>query len=329
MRLPVLPRRQVTGLLCLALLLLGCGDSTSGGAPSGGKTPVKLVLNWVADPEFGGFYAARESGAFKDAGLEVELVTGGAGVPVVQMVASGQAQFGISGADEILTARARGADVIPLFAVFQTSPQAIMVHASRGVKNIPELLASGGVLALEAGLPYAAFLKKKYGFDRTKIVPYDGGLGRFLAEKDFAQQCFITSEPLSAKKQGGDPVTFLIADEGFNPYLVVAITRRELWNKSPDLVRSFRKAALAGWRTYLDNPGPTNTLISKLNPTLTADALPAISDAQKPLIETAETRSKGLGTMSRERWEQIMNQLVDLKILDSALPLDELLVAAE
>ncbi len=321
-------RLLLVGLACLTFLLFGCKKDTSSSA-NGGKTQTKLVLNWVADPEFGGFYAAREGGAFAKENLDVEIVEGGAGVPVVQMVATGQADFGISGADEVLIARARGADIIPLFAVFQTSPQGIMAHASRGAKGISDILASGGIVALEAGLPYAAFLKKKYGFDKAKIVPYDGGVARFLADKDYAQQCFITSEPLAAKKQGGDPATFLIADEGYNPYLVIGITRRDLWTQKPDLVRAFRRAALAGWRSYLDDPGPTNAFIMKRNSTLTADTIATMAETQKPLIETADTRTKGIGAMSRERWTQVMNQLVDLKILDKPVSLDELLVAVE
>src|SRR6187402_675271 len=58
-------------------------------------TKVKLALNWVPEPEFGGFYAAREGGAFAKEKLDVEILGGGAGAPVVQMVAQGQVDFGI------------------------------------------------------------------------------------------------------------------------------------------------------------------------------------------------------------------------------------------
>ena len=105
-------RMAVSILAAMAMATaLGCsskeGSGSTGGAP--GKTKVKLVLNWVPEPEFGGFYAAREIGSYDKQGLEVEIMGGGAGVPVVQMVAGGQADFGISGADEVLTAKARGA----------------------------------------------------------------------------------------------------------------------------------------------------------------------------------------------------------------------------
>ena len=317
-------------LLCLALfaLVTGCSKGTSHGAPASGTAAIKLSLNWVPEPEFGGFYAARDGGAYKKAGFDVEIRGGGAGVPVVQMVASGQVDFGIAGADEVLTARARGADVIPIFAVYQTSPQAIMVHASRGAKGIPDVLASG-TLALEPGLPYAAFLKKKYGFDRVKIVPYDGGVARFVADKDFAQQCFITSEPLAARQKGSDPRVFPVADEGFNPYVAVVITRRALFKEQPERVRAFARATQEGWRAYLDDPAPANAVMGKLNTSMSAETFAAAAAAQKPLIETEESKKRGLGTMTRARWETLGKQLVELGIIEKAPSAEEYLMAVE
>ena len=308
----------------LVVVLLGCSKAPD----PAGAARIKLALNWVPEPEFGGFYAARDGGAYKKAGLDVEIQGGGAGVPVVQMVAAGQADFGVVGADEVLTARDRGADVIPIFAVYQTSPQGLMVHASRGAKSIPDVLASG-TLALEPGLPYAAFLKKKHGFDKAKIVPYDGGVARFVADKDFAQQCFVTSEPIAAKQKGSDPQVFLVADEGFNPYIAVVITRRALFKEQPDRVRAFARATQEGWRAYLDDPAAANAAMGKLNASMSAETFAAAAAAQRPLIETDETKKRGLGTMTRARWDTLAKQLVELGVLAKAPSAEEYLMAVE
>jgi NitT/TauT family transport system substrate-binding protein len=314
-------------LLALVIALFSLGACSKTPDPAGAAR-IKLALNWVPEPEFGGFYAARDGGAYKKAGLDVEIQGGGAGVPVVQMVAGGQVDFGVVGADEVLTARARGADVIPIFAVYQTSPQGIMVHASRGAKSIADVLASG-TLAIEPGLPYAAFLKKKHGFDRAKIVPYDGGVARFVADKDFAQQCFVTSEPIAAKQKGSDPQVFLVADEGFNPYVAVVITRRALFKEQPDRVRAFARATQEGWRAYLDDPATANAAMGKLNASMSAETFAAAAAAQRPLIETEETKKRGLGTMTRARWDTLAKQLVELGILAKAPSAEEYLMAVE
>ena len=294
-------------------------------AAASGATHVKLALNWVAEPEFGGFYAAREGGAYGKRSLDVEIQGGGAGVPVVQMVAGGQADFGIVGADELLTARARGADVLPVFATFQTSPQGIMVHASRGAKNIGDVL-KGGTLALEPGAPYAVFLAKKFGFQHVSIVPYDGGIARFLVDPNVAQQCYVTAEPLAARKNGGDPQVFLVADEGFNPYVGVLIVSRKTWTEHPDRVRAFVEASREGWTSYNSDPKPTNAVMRKVNASMDDATFAEAAAAQRPLTESADTQAHGLGSMTRDRWETLGKQLVELGIVDKAPAVAEFLV---
>src|SRR5881396_2937697 len=127
------------------------------GSPVFAAEKVSMALNWVPDPEFGGIYAAREGGAFGRHNLDVDIKPGGAGAPTWQQVASGQAQFGVASADEVVIARASGADVVAIFAIYQTCPQGIMVHRSRGLKSIDEVFSSPGTLAMEVGLPYGKF----------------------------------------------------------------------------------------------------------------------------------------------------------------------------
>jgi NitT/TauT family transport system substrate-binding protein len=311
-------------VLVLLALLSGCNRAPAGGGS--GPAAVKLALDWVPEPEFGGFYAGRDTGAYRRGGLEIEILGGGAGVPVVQMVAARRADFGVIGADELITARTRGADVIPIFATFQTFPQAIMVHASRGAKSLSDVLASGTV-AMDPGVPYAAFLRKKYPAAKAKFVPYDGGVARFVSDKDFAQQCFISSEPVAAARQGSDPQVFRIADEGYNPYTTVVITSRALWKEKPDQVRAFARASREGWRAYLDDPAPANAVMARLNTAMDAETWAAAAIAQKPLIESEETRKGKLGVMTRARWETLGQQLVESGVIPAAPPVDDYLIS--
>ncbi|HYQ02940.1 MAG TPA: ABC transporter substrate-binding protein [Polyangiaceae bacterium] len=297
----------------------GCGkksqpaSGTDASAPA--QTAVKLALDWVPEPEFGGFYAGRESGAYKRHGIGIDIQGGGAGVPVLQMVATGRADFGTVGADELLIARARGADLVALFAVFQTSPQGVMVHASRKLAKLEDAFHSG-TLALETGKAYAAYLKKKFAWEGVKVVPYDGGVAHFLTDPTFGQQCYVTSEPIAARQKGADPAVFLIADSGFNPYATVVVTRRELLQKQPELAKEFVLATREGWRDYLDHPEASNALLAKLNSALDVATLAAAAEAQKPLIETADSKQHGLGSMQLARWQTLADQLLDLKFLD-------------
>ena len=46
-------------------------------------TKMQFALNWKAEPEFGGFYAAKLSRYFQKRNLDVEITEGGAGTPAL------------------------------------------------------------------------------------------------------------------------------------------------------------------------------------------------------------------------------------------------------
>lgn len=280
---------------------------------------VKLALNWKPEPQFGGFYAVLVGEHDKKNGLELEVMPGGAGTPVVQMVAAGQAPFGVASADEVILARSRGADVVALFASYQTNPQAIMAHEERRFQNLSDVYANEGTLAIQKGLPYALYLEKKFANagikTRAKIVPYLGGIQNFIAEKNYSQQCFATSEPLAAQKQKLKVKTFLVADSGYNPYTTVLIVRGDYLKKNEAVVKSMVKAVRTGWIDYLNNPLPTNRKMAELNKSMDDATFAESAAAQKHLIETPETQKNGLGTMTTERWQTLIDQLVDLKLV--------------
>lgn len=309
------------------LAAFGCKDRSS--TPSA-DAKVILQLNWKPEAEFGGFYAAQQIGAFQRHGLDVQISPGGSGTPTVQMVGSGVVDFGLVSADELLIARARGNPVVALFAVYQTCPQGVMVHASRGFKSLTELMRSDGTLAIQRGLPYSEFLLRKYGFGHLKIVPApNGDISLFLHDPTFSQQCFITSEPIEARRASSDPMTFLIADAGYNPYTTVLATRDDYLEAHRQTARAMVLACREGWRKYLDDPRPANEIMQKLNPTVDPQTLSESAAAQAPLIETAQTREHGLGAMTAERWKKLADQLVELKVIDSSPPPERCFIAGD
>jgi NitT/TauT family transport system substrate-binding protein len=270
-----------------------------------GKTSAKtrLALNWKPDPQFGGFYAAK---------YDVEILPGGAGTPTVQMIGAGSAEFGIVSADELVLARSHGNDVVALFATFQICPQGIMVHASRNLTSIGDVVKEG-TLAIQRGLPYARLLEKKYGFDHVQVVPSPGGdISAFLHDEKFAQQCFMMSEPLQARHAGVEVKVFPVSDIGYNPYTTVLATSGKLVDQAAPVVAAVRE----GWRAYLDDPKPTNARMHDLNPGMDLATFAEVSGAQKPFIETGV----GLGTMTAERWETLISQLKDLGDIPQAIP---------
>jgi NitT/TauT family transport system substrate-binding protein len=300
-------------LLLLALVLFPSIASSAGSVNS---TKLQLALNWKAEPEFGGFYAAKLSGSFQRRNLDVDITEGGAGTPVVQMVANGKAPFGIAAADEVVISQARGTDVIALFAVYQINPQGLMVHPERGFKSIADVFSSPGTLAIQSGAPFTLFLESRFHNYKVKLVPYAGGVATFLTDPNYSQQCFVTSEPLIARRKGKAAQNFLIADAGFKPYGTVVIARRQYVEKNQKQTRDLIDAIREGWIAYLPSPEEANALMVKLNPAMDADTMKEAAEVQKPYIVSNGGSTKELGKMAGERWTTLSNQLFDLKLIE-------------
>ena len=273
-----------------------------------------LALNWKPEPEFGGFYEAFLNHLYEQEGLKTQVLAGGAGQPVTQMVAAKKVKFGIAAADEVILARSQGAKVVAVFAVYQDDPQGFMVHPARGFKSLKDVFQSEGTVALQKGLPYTMWLEKHYAPLKAQLVPYTGGISSFIQNPKFSQQCFITSEPIAARREKLETQTFLISESGFNPYLAVVIAHEDTLKEESSVVSKFLKATREGWKRYLHDPSKTNAQMQKLNSSLDLATFDEAAKVQKPFIETRDTQKNGLGTMKKERWTTLYQQLIELKL---------------
>ncbi len=315
---------RVAWLACLLpMWCLGCAPkpAESPAAPSGtagsadtksaaSLRKVKLLLNWFPEAEHGGFYAAQVHGYYRDAGLDVEIIPGGPNVPVVQQVATRQVDFAIANADPICFGRAEQAPVVALMAPLQTSPRCLMVHEKSGIKKFEDI--HDMTVAMSSTSAFSHFLRKKFPFKNVQIVPYPGNVAQFLQKEDFAQQGYVFSEPYLARQQGGDPHVLLVSDVGFNPYTSCLIGHDETVKSDPALVRHVVQASIKGWKQYLAEPTKTNELIHSLNKEMSLDALAFGVEQLKPLVEDTVTKSQGIGHMGLERWQTLVDQLVEI-----------------
>jgi NitT/TauT family transport system substrate-binding protein len=312
-----------TGLVAasgiLLLLAAGCGASRDpGGAATPASepgnraplTPVTLQLNWFPEAEHGGYYAALVHGYYKDAGLDVSILAGGPETPVVQQVARGAATFGVVNADNVLFARAQQAPIVALMAPLQTSPRCLIVHAGSGIRNFDDL--ADITIAMSSSNAFVHFLRRKLPLRGVKIVPYSGNVAQFLLTKDFAQQGYVFSEPFVARKQGGDPKVLLVSDLGFNPYTSLLFTHDKLPLQEPGLVKKMVTASVRGWAKYIESPEEANRRIHEVNREMDLDILAFGAEALKALVLDAQARRHGIGTMSRQRWQTLADQLIEI-----------------
>ncbi|MFB8791269.1 MAG: ABC transporter substrate-binding protein [Potamolinea sp.] len=215
------------------------------------------------------------------------------------------------GADAI-KALEEGIPKITVAAIFQKDPQVLIAHPGVGHDSLEKLKGKPILVSAAANITYWPFLKGKYGFSDEQKRPYNFNPAPFLADKTSAQQGYLTSEPLSIKKQGGiDPVVILLADNGYTPYSTTIETKKELIEKNPDLVQRFVDASIKGWYSYLDNPAPGNELIKKDNPEMKDEILTYGLQKLKEygIVISGDAEKLGIGAMTEERWKSFFETM--------------------
>ncbi|WP_051318511.1 ABC transporter substrate-binding protein [Cohnella thermotolerans] len=299
-------------------------SGSASGSPSSSSetklTKVTQVTNWFAEPEHGGQYAALAKGFYKDAGLDMTIQSGGPGVSSTQIVASGQAEFGMGQADEILLARQNGIPLVAIAATFQKNPQGIMFHKGK-FKDLSEL--NGHKVYIASGASYWEYLKKAYKLDKVEELKYTGSLANFVADPDSATQIYVTSEPFTMEQEGVDTEYFLNYDLGYKQYGNVLYTTEDYLKKHPDIVKAYVEASVKGWDYYKDNSEEINKVMQEKNPDLKLEAMAFGAKAQEPLVYGGDAETHGVGYMSKDIWEGLQKQLVDIGLLKKVEPVDD------
>jgi NitT/TauT family transport system substrate-binding protein len=251
----------------LSFALLFC----SGLAFAAEKSPFKITvqLDWVAEPEHGGFYQAQARGFFREEGIDVTLIPGGPGAVVLPAVATGKVEICQADSTNTLLQQAEGLPFVHVAAVFQDDPSGILVHADSSVKKFEDL--QGKTIIARPGWPFLSFLQKKYGL-KLNVVPQNFSVAAFLANKEALQQGYFIAEPHHIVKAGGKAPRFLSTwDAGFRSYAVL-VANRKFVREHPAELQAFLRAYVRGWRDYLEgDPAPGHAAMKKANPDNTDD----------------------------------------------------------
>ena len=267
-----------TILLVAVSMLTGCRSEKAPTKPTISEsedslTKVSLQLNWFPEAEHGGYYTAALYGYFEEEGLEVEILPGGPNSPVIQQLVSGQADFIVGNADQVLTSRAKESGAVALLAPLQNSPRCIMVHEESGIETLADLKSM--TLGISAGRAFALYMQKHLPMEDIKIVGYPGNPSIFANDQNFGQQAYVFSEPFIAKTLGANPRTLMVSDIGYNPYTSLLIATQQRIASEPKLIEKIVRASQKGWIHYLKDATKTNEHIHSLIKKWVRQSLPS------------------------------------------------------
>jgi len=272
--------------------------------------PVRILSNWFAQPDQAGYWQAQQDKLGKEAGIEISVLQGGPKIQTIPQVASGQAEFGIGNADDVLLARLRGAPVRAVFAHLDYVPYTLVYHADPAVKSIADL--QGRTFAVNIGNAYWEWTKKQYKLTGTREIPVSGDLSLFRNDPKMVQQGYSLFLPARMAAAGVQVQQVTLASLGYRPYDVL-FTTDDMIRKNPALVKATIAAVQKGWANYVRNPSGLKPLITGMNKQMTPEIYDA---ANKEMIETLISHDLGrIGCMTDARWSELAGQLRSVNFL--------------
>jgi NitT/TauT family transport system substrate-binding protein len=283
-RLAALGAAMVT-LISLAAVGSAGARPDAASAPAGATTKVTLQLKWVTQSQFAGYYAAKAKGYYTAAGLDVNIKQGGPDITPEQVVASGQAQFGIDWLPSLLSSRDKGSDLVNIAQVYRRSGMTQLTWKDSGIDTIAKMRGKkvGNWLFGNEFELFAALVKA--GMDPTKnkgvtIVQQPFDMNLFLQRKiDSASamtynelaQVLESKNPKTGRLYQLKDLNVITMEKAGTAMLEDGVFVRGDWIKSSTnqaTAKKFLEASFQGWAYCRDHLAECTQIVLKNSPIL-------------------------------------------------------------
>ncbi|MCB9160318.1 MAG: ABC transporter substrate-binding protein [Caldilineaceae bacterium] len=332
-------------LLTVALVLAACPAAAPAPAAGGGETSgeaaadesacasvddVTLQLKWVAQAQFAGYYAAAGEGYYDDECLNVTINPGGPDIVPEQVVAGGQADFGINFVPSLLSAREQGTPLVNIAQVFERSAMREISWKDVGIES-PADLAGKRVAVWFGGNEFELLATlAKYGIDKDTDVelvqqPFDMNL---LLERQVDAAAAMTYNELAQVLETVNPETgelyqldqLNIIDfnaEG-TAMLQDGVFVTEDWladEANQDIASRFLRASFKGWMFCRDNVDACVDYVLEQGPALPRGHQTWMMNEVNNLIWPS---SAGIGQMDPAIFQQTADIALQFGIINEA-----------
>lgn len=328
----------VVTALALAACALPAAAPAEGGAttaaeapPAGELTPIRLQLQWVTQSQFAGYYAALEQGFYADEGLDVTILEGAVEIVPQQVVAAGEAEFGIAWVPKVLASREQGADLVNIGQVFQRSGTLEISWADSGITK-PEDWAGKRVGTWGFGNEFELFAAmRQAGIEpddpsQVTIVQQPFDMALLLNREIDAAEAMIYNE-YAQVLEAVNPETgelYQPADLNVIDFNAVGaamlqdhVFARESWLAeagNEDLAVRFLRASFRGWIFCRDNFDACVQIVLDNGPTLGEGHMRWQLNEINALIWPSPN---GIGILDPALYEQTVNISTEFAVLEN------------
>lgn len=318
------PVVAVATTLTLALALSSCGgsDDSDGEASSGGGdgdlTPVSLQLQWVAQAQFAGYYAALDQGYYEDEGLDVTIVEGSPDIVPQDVLAAGDVDYAISWVPKVLGSIEQGAAITNVAQIYERSATTQISMKDKGITT-PEDLAGKNVGSWgygnewelfagmqEAGVTLEDITLVQQAFDMNGFLSGDIDAAQAMTYNEYAQVLETVNPDTGELFQPEDLNVINWNDFGS------AMLQDAIWASTDRLddadyeetTVAFIKASIKGWAYARDNAQEAADIVTAAGSQLgTSHQLWMTNEVNKLIWPS----TNGVGVIDEAAWEQTVD----------------------
>ena len=352
-----LASRRIAGLVGLvavgAIALTACGGSSTStessaapaeSAPAASAAPAEsapaaectelvpasLQLQWFAQAQFAGYYAAKDKGFYKDACLDVTIIEGGVDIVPQTQLAQGNADFAISWVPKALASREQGANIVNVAQVFQKSGTLQVAWADSGIKTPADFkgkkVGNWGfgnefevfAAITKAGLDPASDVELvQQQFDMLGLLNREIDAAEAMTYNEYAQLLEAKNPETGALYTPEDFTVISYEDFGVG-MLQDAIWASEERLADPayqDLTQRFVTASLQGWIYCRDNPEECADIVTANGSKLGKSHQLWMMNEVNKLIWPSPA---GVGVLDPVKWAQTVDISMGTKNLEGA-----------
>jgi NitT/TauT family transport system substrate-binding protein len=297
----------------------------------------KLIfsLQWIANGNNFGVFAAKEQGFYREANLDLDIQRGFGSGETAKRVATGTADMGIADAASVIVGRSTGLKVKQVASLYERPPDAIFFIKGNRISTPKDLEGRTiGATAGEATVNLLPIFAANAGFDNKKMeminLSPSAKYASLVAKTVDSIVGFVNEEPAiqsAAQKTGLEVGRFVFSDYGIDYYSLGIIASDDLIAKRPDLVRRVALATMQGYAFSIKNPQAAADAFVKNYPESSRAIALQQWDAALPLILTDRARNSGLGQIDRDKMLATIALVAKFQRVDASISANDVYAA--
>ncbi len=310
-----------SGIVAIAL----AGISTAALA----QDDVRLRLNWMYYGSHAGFALGKDNGAYKNAGINLDIRSGNGSSSAHRLVANGDSDFAYGSCGALVNLISQGAPLISVGVIDAMGTEAVIVRPDAGVKSIMDLKGKKLLTTANAGVnTFFPIVLKNAGLSAADVnitnVPDGALVSSYLQGAGGAVGILggLDDKPAEIKANGGDtPVTFPYSDFGVNQVGYCLSTHKDTVKNKPDLVKRFVAATVQSYTEAAKNPdSAVNAMADIVGGTMAEEQgkaqSRAVLDVTLGILYSGANTDKKLGLNVPADWKSMVDLMKKYNDLD-------------